>query len=76
VEAPRHKLTAHEYLAWERAQPTKHEYFRGEVFAMAGASVRHNALCSELIRDRNLRPRRRDGSPRRPSAVAVGGVIC
>lgn len=47
--APRQKLSPAEYLVWERAQPTKHEYYRGEVFAMAGASLRHNALCSEVI---------------------------
>ena len=45
----KHKgFTAAEFLAWEREQPTRHEYFRGEVFAMAGGSVRHNALCSNV----------------------------
>jgi Uma2 family endonuclease len=43
--AERSRLTAAEYLAWEREQPAKHEFFDGEVFAMAGASPRHNALC-------------------------------
>jgi Uma2 family endonuclease len=42
--AERSKLTAAEYLAWEREQPVKHEFFHGEVFAMAGGSPRHNAL--------------------------------
>lgn len=42
-------LASQEFLAWERQQPTKHEYFRGEVFAMAGGSPRHNALCSSVI---------------------------
>lgn len=46
--APRPKLTPAEYLAWERLQPVKHEYFHGEVFAMAGASPRHNALCMQI----------------------------
>lgn len=57
--APRHKLSPTEYLAWERGQPTKHEYFRGDVFAMAGASPRHNALCSNINRvlHERLRPR-------------------
>jgi Uma2 family endonuclease len=49
VVAPRQKLTPAEYLAWERDQPTKHEYFHGEVFAMAGGSPRHNLLCADLI---------------------------
>lgn len=47
--ATRSRMTADEYLAWEREQPSKHEYFHGEVFAMAGASPRHNALCGRII---------------------------
>jgi Uma2 family endonuclease len=43
--AERSRMTATDYLAWERAQPTKHEFFEGEAFAMAGGSPRHNALC-------------------------------
>jgi Uma2 family endonuclease len=43
-------MGADEYLLWERGQPTKHEFFRGEVFAMAGASPRHNTLCSRINR--------------------------
>jgi Uma2 family endonuclease len=43
--AERSALSAAEYLEWERQQPVRHEFFRGEVFAMAGGSVRHNALC-------------------------------
>ncbi|MBS0592217.1 MAG: Uma2 family endonuclease, partial [Proteobacteria bacterium] len=26
-------MTAEEFLAWEEAQPAKHEFVRGEVFA-------------------------------------------
>ena len=57
--APRKALTAAEYLAWERDQPTKHEFFHGEVFAMAGASPRHNRLCTKIGRalDERLSPR-------------------
>lgn len=36
------------YLAWEREQPSKHEYHRGEVFLMAGGSPRHNFLASAI----------------------------
>lgn len=46
--ALRTQISAAEYLAWERAQEIKHEFFHGEVFAMAGGSVRHNALGSRL----------------------------
>jgi Uma2 family endonuclease len=44
--AERSKLSPEEHLAWERAQERKHEYFDGEVYAMAGGSPRHNYLCS------------------------------
>jgi Uma2 family endonuclease len=43
--AARSRISAAEYLAWERQQAGKHEFFEGEVFAMAGGSPRHNALC-------------------------------
>ncbi len=42
-------MTATEYLAWERAQPLKHEYHLGEIFAMSGASLRHNAIAAAVI---------------------------
>jgi len=47
--AERSHLTAEEYLAWERDQPVRHEFFHGEVFAMADGSMRHNALCARVI---------------------------
>jgi Uma2 family endonuclease len=47
--AERSHLTVDEYLAWERDQPVRHEFFHGEVFAMAGGSMRHNALCASVI---------------------------
>lgn len=37
--------TAAEYLALERDAPTRNEYLDGEIFAMAGASRRHNLIC-------------------------------
>jgi len=40
--------TPEEYLAWERQQAAKHEYFDGEVFAMAGGTPRHNRLCAGI----------------------------
>jgi Uma2 family endonuclease len=43
------RMTAAEYLAWEREQPSKHEFHLGEVFAMAGASHRHNVLAGAMI---------------------------
>jgi len=46
--AERSGLTAAEYLAWEREQPTKHEYFDGNVFARDSGSLRHNALSAGI----------------------------
>lgn len=46
--AQRRGLSPSEYLAWEREQLGRHEYFHGEVFAMAGGSIRHNALCMRV----------------------------
>jgi Uma2 family endonuclease len=43
------KLTEEEYLAWEDQQTEKHEYFEGEVFAMAGASMAHNVIFSNVF---------------------------
>ena len=47
--AMRSAMTADEYLSWERQQPDKHEFFQGEVFAMAGGTPRHNELCGNVL---------------------------
>ena len=38
------KMSEAEYLEFERANETKHEYLNGEVFDMAGASREHNLI--------------------------------
>jgi Uma2 family endonuclease len=43
------KLTAEEYLKFEKESVEKHEFFQGEVFAMAGASPRHNKIFSNFF---------------------------
>lgn len=47
---PRQLLTPEEYLARERAANFKSEFFRGETFAMAGASREHNLIVGNLVR--------------------------
>ncbi len=47
---PQPKLTLDEYLAWENAQPEKHEFHRGEVFAMVGGRRSHGRVVSNLNR--------------------------
>jgi Uma2 family endonuclease len=46
---PKTLLTAEEYLETERAAGYKSEYYRGEVFAMAGAGNNHNKIVYNLI---------------------------
>lgn len=42
------KWTEEEYLEMERAALEKHEYYRGEIFAMAGAGNRHHIIFRNL----------------------------
>jgi Uma2 family endonuclease len=41
-ELPR--LTPQDYLVWEAQQDQRHEYFDGEVYAMAGGSMPHSVI--------------------------------
>lgn len=45
------KMTAEEYLQFEKTADHKHEFYQGEVFAMAGASPRHNIIAKNMLRD-------------------------
>ncbi len=50
-EAAYHKrvMTQEEYLAFEDVSEQKHEYYHGEVFAMAAAGNTHNEIFSNLF---------------------------
>jgi Uma2 family endonuclease len=50
------KYTLAEYLAFEERSETKHEFYAGEIYPMAGASPTHNWLCFKLagLLDRQL----------------------
>jgi Uma2 family endonuclease len=41
-------ISAEQYLEMERASNEKHEYYKGEVFAMSGASLRHNIIAGNI----------------------------
>jgi len=41
-------ISPDEYLAAERLAAEKHEYYRGEVFAMSGATLKHNITIKNL----------------------------
>jgi Uma2 family endonuclease len=43
------KFTPEEYLQFEENTELKHEFYKGEIFAMAGASDRHNLIYSNLF---------------------------
>lgn len=57
------KLTEEEYLLFEKASRDKHEFFKGEVFAMAGAGARHNVIFSNLFGEFAFRSK---GKPCKP----------
>ena len=42
--ASRLTFTFDDYLPWENQQAQRHEFMRGEVFAMTGATDRHNEI--------------------------------
>jgi Uma2 family endonuclease len=41
-------VSPEDYLVMERASQEKHEYFKGEVFAMSGASQKHNDIARNI----------------------------
>lgn len=38
-----------EYLRFEAQSPIKHEYVNGEMFAMTGATLRHNVIAANVL---------------------------
>ena len=45
VFTPPRRYTVEEYFALEDASEQRHEYFEGEVYAMSGATSRHNLIA-------------------------------
>ena len=43
------RMSPSEFLQWERKQEYKHEYVKGEIISMAGASLNHNKILSNII---------------------------
>jgi Uma2 family endonuclease len=43
------RISESEYLEFERQAPHKSEYYQGEIFAMAGASINHNKIVASII---------------------------
>lgn len=42
-------ISTEEYLEMERGATEKHEYYQGEIFALSGASIKHNEIFSNLF---------------------------
>jgi Uma2 family endonuclease len=44
-----HTMTVEEYFRFEEDSPIKHEYVAGEVYAMSGATARHNLIAGAIF---------------------------
>jgi Uma2 family endonuclease len=60
-------VTEADYRLLERTAEIRHEYYNGRIYAMAGASIRHNDIClsagsslKNQLRDKPCRPRMND----------------
>jgi Uma2 family endonuclease len=42
-------MTVEEYFRFEERSPIKHEYVAGEVYAMSGATWRHNLIAGTIF---------------------------
>ncbi|MDX2051822.1 MAG: Uma2 family endonuclease [Polyangiaceae bacterium] len=74
--APRHSYTFNEYLALEEAANVRHEFYNGEIYAVAGGTPEHAALSAAIVSA--LVPQLRNGPCRaytadlRVSVLATG----
>jgi Uma2 family endonuclease len=50
-------ITAEEYLEAERLADYKSEFYNGEIFTLAGASLKHNGICTNTAASLNLQLR-------------------
>jgi Uma2 family endonuclease len=46
---PKSYYTVEHYLQLERSGDTKHEYFDGQIFALAGSSENHNLIAAHIL---------------------------
>ncbi len=56
-------LTIVEYLTLENGDIEKHEYYRGEIFAMSGAKVAHNMNSRNLLTILTIKLRGKECQP-------------
>ena len=46
--APRHSYSFQEYLEIEEGSPVRHEFYQGEIYAMAGDTPEHAAMAARI----------------------------
>ena len=49
MSQPQRRYSLADYFAIEEMSPVRHEFYRGEIFAMAGASVKHNLITVNVL---------------------------
>src|SRR6185503_18444529 len=64
----RGRMSLEEYLRFEESVPDRHEFVAGEVYAMSGASLRHNTIIL------NIASRLRGAARGGPCGVYAEGV--
>jgi Uma2 family endonuclease len=55
----KHSYSIEEYLDIERVGPLKHEFYRGEIFALAGSSEAHNLILTNILMSLGMQLRKR-----------------
>ncbi len=76
VAQPKPRISEEDYLTFERANRTKHEYYAGQIYAMAGAKEPHNLIAGNthaaLHRQLRQRPCRVYQSDMRVKVIRTG----
>ncbi|MBA3314940.1 MAG: Uma2 family endonuclease [Planctomycetota bacterium] len=54
------RYSVEEYLSLEHNSEAKHEFYNGEIFAMAGASEPHNLVAGNIVTSLNIALRERE----------------
>ena len=49
MSMPPEKMSLQAFLGWENQQPGRHEFYRGEVFAMVGARRVHGIVVGNVF---------------------------
>lgn len=60
TQAALSRLSADDYLRQELRSPIKHEYVDGQIFAMAGATQRHNLIVGNIFAPAKFKGRERN----------------